>query len=85
MVEGAQPLGCWKRHAIHSIPIAKADCLQLQRLCAVAQVSPEVPAVKVGLPVDFFEKIRKETLGGRTLPTWRGELYFELHRGVSEY
>jgi alpha-mannosidase len=50
----------------------------------VAQVSPEVPAVKVGLPIDFFESIREETLGGRTLPTWRGELYFELHRGVSQ-
>ena len=50
----------------------------------MAQVSPEVPAVKVGLPIDFFETIREETLGGRTLPTWRGELYFELHRGVSQ-
>ena len=50
----------------------------------MAQVSPEVPAVKVGLPIDFFDTIRQETLGGRTLPTWRGELYFELHRGVSD-
>lgn len=30
----------------------------------------------------FFDSVREETLNGTKLPNWRGELYFELHRGT---
>ena len=41
-----------------------------------------MPAVAVGKVSDFFETIMEQTSDGASLPTWRGELYFELHRGV---
>jgi alpha-mannosidase len=45
--------------------------------------NPEMPSVKIGKVADFFDHLCRKTKGGSTLPTWRGELYFELHRGVS--
>lgn len=57
--------------------------VQLQRLSAAAENNIEVPAVKAGRPEDFFDMICAKTMQGSLLPTWRGELYFELHRGVS--
>jgi alpha-mannosidase len=37
----------------------------------------------MGSPIDFFDDLCRKTDGGRKLPTWKGELYLELHRGVS--
>lgn len=38
--------------------------------------------MKIGKPSEFFDSIAAKTRHGRDLATWRGELYFELHRGV---
>ncbi|KAJ3284791.1 Alpha-mannosidase 2C1, partial [Blyttiomyces sp. JEL0837] len=49
---------------------------RLERLKAVEGL----PAtVKFGHPNDFFEELEKTS---RDLNTWKGELYFELHRGT---
>ena len=42
-----------------------------------------MPSLKLGKPADFFDHLLETTHGGETLPTWRGELYLEFHRGVS--
>lgn len=57
--------------------------VQLERLSAVSERNPDVPSIKTGSPIDFFENLLHKTEGGKVLPTWRGELYLELHRGVS--
>lgn len=44
-----------------------------------------MPTVAVGKVSDFFETLMADTNNGANLPTWRGELYFELHRGVSRF
>jgi alpha-mannosidase len=55
---------------------------QLERLSSLGH-APEVPKIKMGSPIDFFDDLCRKTDGGRRLPTWKGELYLELHRGVS--
>ena len=55
---------------------------QLERLSSLGQTTPEVPAIKMGSPIDFFDDLCRKTDGGKKLPTWKGELYLELHRGV---
>jgi alpha-mannosidase len=40
------------------------------------------PRVAVGTPAEFFEHVEAETLRGAPVPVWRGELYFETHRGT---
>ncbi|ORY82383.1 family 38 glycoside hydrolase [Leucosporidium creatinivorum] len=57
----------------------------LRRCRAVAEQSPgEIPKVTMGQSVEgFFEDILKKTEGGKTLPSWNGELYLELHRGTA--
>lgn len=56
---------------------------KLQRLTSVALENPEVPSFKIARVDEFFDNLCEKTCGGADLPTWRGELYFELHRGVS--
>ena len=41
---------------------------------------PGAPRVTQGKVIDFFRKLEEES--GAALPTWNGELYFELHRGT---
>jgi alpha-mannosidase len=41
---------------------------------------PGAPRVKQGRVIDFFQQLERES--GDILPTWNGELYFELHRGT---
>lgn len=41
-----------------------------------------VPRVTVGSPAEFFEHVEREHLDGAPVPVWRGELYFETHRGT---
>jgi alpha-mannosidase len=55
----------------------------LERFSSLGQTTPEVPKIKMGSPIDFFDDLCRKTDGGRKLPTWKGELYLELHRGVS--
>jgi len=54
----------------------------LERLSSLGQTTPEVPKIKMGSPIDFFDDLCRKTDVGKKLPTWKGELYLELHRGV---
>jgi alpha-mannosidase len=50
--------------------------------------NPEIPQIRIASPKQFFDHVKASTKGknglpGDELPVWRGELYFELHRGVS--
>jgi alpha-mannosidase len=40
------------------------------------------PMVSIGSPAEFFEHVEREHLDGAPVPAWRGELYFETHRGT---
>jgi alpha-mannosidase len=40
------------------------------------------PRIEIGTPAQFFERVEHEILLGADAPTWRGELYFETHRGT---
>lgn len=41
------------------------------------------PQVEMGCTVkDFFDKLSNDTNNGKNLPSWRGELYLEYHRGT---
>jgi alpha-mannosidase len=40
------------------------------------------PRVSVGSPAEFFERVEREAFEGAPVPVWRGELYFETHRGT---
>lgn len=43
----------------------------------------DFPQVAMGPTVkDFYEDLRKDTDNGSSLPTWKGELYLEYHRGT---
>ncbi|KAK1922964.1 alpha-mannosidase [Papiliotrema laurentii] len=43
----------------------------------------QLPLIKMGGTFEqFFDSVREETVNGTRLPNWRGELYFELHRGT---
>ncbi|OHE90901.1 glycosyl hydrolase family 38 domain-containing protein [Colletotrichum orchidophilum] len=52
----------------------------LRRLRGLSDTTGLLPRVHSGgNPDDFFDRLEKKA---QTLPTWHGELYFELHRGV---
>ncbi|WVQ95701.1 hypothetical protein IAU59_002800 [Kwoniella sp. CBS 9459] len=59
---------------------------KLRRARAIGKRSDaggQLPLVKMGGSFEqFFDSVRKETDNGVKLPYWRGELYFELHRGT---
>jgi len=40
------------------------------------------PRVEVATPAEFFDRVEAEILAGAPTPIWRGELYFETHRGT---
>jgi alpha-mannosidase len=40
------------------------------------------PTVQVGTPAEFFDRVEAELRRGADAPVWRGELYFETHRGT---
>jgi alpha-mannosidase len=40
------------------------------------------PRVEIGTPAEFFAHVEHEILLGADAPAWRGELYFETHRGT---
>ena len=41
-----------------------------------------MPDVEQGSPADFFDAVDAEIGRGAPVPVWRGELYFETHRGT---
>lgn len=40
------------------------------------------PRLEIATPAQFFDHVEAEILAGATAPVWRGELYFETHRGT---
>ena len=40
------------------------------------------PRVAIGTPAEFFQHVEREIHLGAPVPVWRGELYFETHRGT---
>ncbi len=53
----------------------------LERARRLADVDGS-PRVTVGSAAEFFERVEREHLDGAPVPVWRGELYFETHRGT---
>ncbi len=41
-----------------------------------------MPRIEQGAPADFFDHVDDEIARGAPVPVWRGELYFETHRGT---
>ncbi|MGI9053395.1 MAG: alpha-mannosidase [Ilumatobacteraceae bacterium] len=41
-----------------------------------------MPRVEVGTAAEFFDHVDAEIAAGAPVPVWRGELYFETHRGT---
>lgn len=55
----------------------------IRRVQAAALKSGELPKITSGKTVtEFFDDLLERTEGGKTLATWTGELYLELHRGT---
>jgi alpha-mannosidase len=40
------------------------------------------PRLEIGTAAEFFGHVEREILDGAPTPVWRGELYFETHRGT---
>jgi alpha-mannosidase len=40
------------------------------------------PRIHFGTTDEFFERVEHEAVEGAPVPVWRGELYFEMHRGT---
>ncbi len=53
----------------------------LERAQRVASTDPAV-SLEIGSPGDFFTAVEREAMHGADVPVWRGELYFEMHRGT---
>ncbi len=53
----------------------------LERARRLADVDGS-PQVELGTPSRFFEHVEREADAGAPVPVWRGELYFETHRGT---
>ena len=43
---------------------------------------PGVPAARPGKALDYFQELEERVAGNKRLPTWVGELYYEVHRGT---
>ena len=53
----------------------------LARAARLADLDP-MPHVELGSAARFFDHVEAEAAGGAPVPAWRGELYFETHRGT---
>jgi alpha-mannosidase len=53
----------------------------LARAARLADLDP-MPHVELGSAARFFELVEAEAAAGAPVPVWRGELYFETHRGT---
>jgi alpha-mannosidase len=53
----------------------------LARAQRLADLDP-LPRVELGSATDFFDAVEAEAAAGAPVPVWRGELYFETHRGT---
>ena len=53
----------------------------LERAHRVAAIDAGV-SLEIGSTDDFFTAVEREAVHGADVPVWRGELYFEMHRGT---
>ncbi len=53
----------------------------LERARRLAASDPRY-TLEIGTPDDFFEAVEADLSAGARIPVWRGELYFETHRGT---
>jgi alpha-mannosidase len=53
----------------------------LERARRLAEIDPAV-RLEIGSSDDFFRHVEREATYGAPVPVWRGELYFETHRGT---
>lgn len=53
----------------------------LERAHRLASTDPDV-SIEIGSAADVFAAIEREEAHGASVPVWRGELYFEMHRGT---
>ena len=53
----------------------------LEQWLRLSRGLPATPTAKMGFVREFLEKLFARNEGNNRLPTWEGELYFELHRG----
>ncbi len=53
----------------------------VERARRLASASPEAEIV-LGTPDEFFDELEAAAASGADVPVWRGELYFETHRGT---
>jgi alpha-mannosidase len=53
----------------------------LERGHRIGTVDPKA-TLEFGTPSDVFDAIEREATYGAPVPVWRGELYFEMHRGT---
>lgn len=53
----------------------------LERAHRVAAIDPNM-SLEIGSTDDFFSAVEREAVRGADVPVWRGELYFEMHRGT---
>ncbi len=55
--------------------------LMMERLRRLADLDG-MPRLQTGSAAEFFSHVEAEAAGGAPVPVWRGELYFETHRGT---
>ena len=53
----------------------------LERAHRLSSIDP-ASTLEIGSPADYFAAVEDEALRGAPVPVWRGELYFEMHRGT---
>lgn len=53
----------------------------LERAHRLAESDPQA-TLEIGTPSEVFDAIEREATYGAAVPVWRGELYFEMHRGT---
>lgn len=53
----------------------------LERARRLAHIDPRA-TLEIGTPAAMFERIEQDASLGAPVPVWRGELYFETHRGT---
>ncbi|MCH9839376.1 alpha-mannosidase [bacterium] len=53
----------------------------LERAHRLARLDPDA-TLEIGSPDDYFTAVEREATYGAPVPVWRGELYFEMHRGT---
>ncbi|CAH6723797.1 alpha-mannosidase [[Candida] jaroonii] len=56
---------------------------KIRRTRGFANKTNAIPTAHLGKTVeDFYEDVMEKSNGGNSLPTWRGEIYLEFHRGT---